>query len=86
MDTLDRLLKGEYDGHVMPLFFQHGEDGETLRRMIRAIRSAGIDQVCVESRAHPDFCGPLWWENLDAILDECKKTGMRLWIAAKAAL
>ncbi len=44
------------------------------------MRSAGIRQCILESRPHPDWLGPGWWESLDAILDEAGKLGMRVWV------
>ena len=44
------------------------------------MRSAGISQCIVESRPHPDWQGPGWWESLDAIFDEAQRLGMRVWL------
>ncbi len=78
--TIERLLDGEWDNHILPFFWQHGEDGETLREMMAAISGAGCGAVCVESRPHPDFCGPKWWQDMDVILDEARRRGMKVWI------
>ena len=67
-------------GHIAPLFWQHGEPPERLRQEMRAMRSAGIRQCILESRPHPDWLGPGWWESLDAILDEAGRLGMRVWV------
>ncbi|MCD8380085.1 MAG: hypothetical protein LUC95_07205 [Lachnospiraceae bacterium] len=64
----------------MPFFWQHGEDEATLREMMAAIDGANCRAVCVESRPHPDFCGPKWWADMDIILDEAKKRNMKVWI------
>lgn len=34
----------------------------------------------MESRPHPDFLGPKWWEDLDVIMDEARKRDMKVWI------
>ncbi len=78
--TIERLLAGEEENHVLPFFWQHGEDEETLRKMMGAIHGANCGAVCIESRPHPDFCGPKWWADMDIILDEAKKLGMKVWI------
>ena len=51
-----------------------------MRDYMRAIREANIREVCVESRPHPDFAGPDWWRDMDIILEEAEKRGMRVWI------
>ena len=78
--TIARLLAGPADNHILPFFWQHGEDEATLREMMAAIDGANCRAVCVESRPHPDFCGPKWWADMDVILDEARKRGMQVWI------
>jgi hypothetical protein len=74
------LLHGEGDNHILPFFWQHGEDEATLRKYMQVIHDANSGAVCVESRPHPDFCGPQWWHDMDIILDEARKRGMKVWI------
>lgn len=78
--TLNRILKGELENHILPFFWQHGEDEAVLRKYMGIIEGAGCRAVCVESRPHPDFCGPKWWKDMDVILDEAGKRGMKVWI------
>ena len=40
--------------YILPFFWQHGEEGETLRRYMGVIQDMGIQAVCLESRPHPD--------------------------------
>lgn len=47
---------------------------------MKVIDESNIKAVCVESRPHPDFCGPKWWADMDVILDEARKRGMKVWI------
>lgn len=44
------------------------------------IHESGIGAVCIESRPHPDFADPGWWRDMDIIMDEAKKRGMRVWV------
>ena len=80
MSRLEDVLAGKPDNYILPFFWQHGEDERTLREYMGAIQESGIGAVCVESRPHPDFCGPKWWEDMDVILDEARKRGMKVWI------
>lgn len=66
--------------HILPFLWLHGEDEETLRDMMRAINEANIYEVCLESRPHPDYAGDMWWRDVDIIIDECVKRGMKIWI------
>lgn len=77
---IKQLLEGNSENHLMPFFWQHGEDEETLREYMKVIDESGCRAVCVESRPHPDFCGEKWWTDMDIILDEARKRGMKVWI------
>lgn len=78
--TVKQVLSGNADNHILPFFWQHGEDEATLRELMGAIHGAGCGAVCVESRPHPDFCGDKWWQDMDVILDEARQRDMKVWI------
>lgn len=75
-----QVLNGQEGNYLMPFFWQHGSDEKTLRNMIAKINECNISELCVESRPHPDFAGPGWWRDMDIILDEAGKRGMRVWV------
>ena len=77
---ISRLLQNKGDNYILPFFWQHGEDEATLRHYMDVIHKANIGAVCVESRPHPDYCGPKWWADMDVILDEARKRDMKVWI------
>lgn len=79
-ELIQNLLEGRTENHLMPFFWQHGEDEATLREYMGVIQKANCGAVCVESRPHPDFCGPKWWHDMDIILEEARKRGMKVWI------
>ena len=68
------------DRPIFPFLWMRGEEEAILRREIEKIAQCGIRAVCVEARPHDDFCGPGWWHDMDIVLDEAKKRGMRVWI------
>ena len=77
---IQALLQGQVENHLMPFFWQHGEEESVLRTYMEKIHESGCGAVCVESRPHPDFCGPQWWHDMDIILEEARKRGMQVWI------
>ena len=79
-EKIKRLLNGEEENYILPFFWQHGEEETVLRKYMEVIEKSNIKAVCVESRPHPDFCGPRWWHDMDIILDEARKRGMKVWI------
>ena len=68
------------EGHIFPFLWMRGEPEGVIRREIQAIYDCGLRALCVEARPHPDFCGPGWWRDMDIVLDEAEKRGMRVWI------
>lgn len=83
---MDRLFQECYTsrlgdtGSVLPFFWQHGEDHETLKAEIDAMRRAGATEFCVESRTHEEFCKDAWWEDFRFMLDYARSLGMRVWL------
>ena len=57
MKRIQEVLENQGGNYILPFFWQHGEDEETLREGMRRINEAGIGAVCVESRPHPEYGG-----------------------------
>lgn len=75
------LVRQDITGnYVLPFLWMKGEPRERIRREIEKIRECGIRAFCVESRPHPDFLGPKWWEDLHFVVDTAKELGMKVWI------
>ena len=66
--------------HILPFLWLRGENEETIREYMAAIHHSNIGAVCLEARPHPDFAGPGWWRDLDIVLDEAHRRGMKVWI------
>ena len=79
-EKIEKVLSGSGGNYILPFFWQHGESEEVLRHYMKVIHECGIGAVCVESRPHPDYCGPKWWMDMDVILDEARKRDMKVWI------
>lgn len=77
---IEKLLQNQEENYIFPFFWLHGEEEAVLRDYMKAIYESNIRAVCVESRPHPDFCGPGWWKDMDIILDEAHKRNMKVWI------
>ncbi len=79
-ERLVQVLANRPDNYILPFFWQHSENETLLREGMARIAESGIGAVCVESRPHPDFLGKKWWTDLDVIMDEAKRRGMRVWV------
>jgi len=78
--ALNDVLNGQEQNYMMPFFWMRDNHHDALRDRVRRVYRSGCRALCVESRTHEDFCGKTWWEDMDAIFDECEKLGMQVWI------
>lgn len=76
----EQVLGGVYDNHVLPFLWLKGEARKTITEYLEQIAGADIREVCLESRTHPDFCRDGWWSDLQFIIDECKRLGLKIWL------
>lgn len=74
------ILNGKEDNYLLPFYWQHGNHRDKIPEQIERIFESGCRALCVESRPHPGFGGPDWWADMDIILEECEKRGMKVWI------
>ena len=77
---LHDVLSGQEANYMLPFYWQHGDHYETIPEEVERIYASGARALCVESRPHKDFCGETWWRDMDLILKESKKRGMKVWI------
>ena len=73
-------LKEKQHNYIAPFLWLQGEDDELIINEIEKIYNCGIRSICLESRVHKDFCGEGWWQNVELILEECRKKDMNVWI------
>jgi len=74
------ILNGKYGNYLQPFYWQHGDHTDKIPEQIQTIYDSGCRAFCVESRPHPDFAGEGWWRDMDIILAEAKKRGMKVWL------
>ena len=77
---LTDVILGREDNYLLPFYWQHGTHRDRIPAQVQRIYDSGCRALCVESRPHPDFCGPDWWADMDIILAECEKRDMKVWI------
>ncbi len=77
---LQDVLNRRADNYLLPFYWQHGTHRDRIPAQIQRIYDSGCRALCVESRPHPDFCGPDWWADMDIILAECEKRDMKVWV------
>lgn len=78
--SVQELLEGRGGSYILPFLWMRGEEETVIRRELSKIDECGIKAVCLEARPHPDYAGEGWWHDVDIVLDEAKKRGMKIWI------
>ena len=79
-ERLADVLCGREENYMLPFYWQHGDHHEKIPEQIKRIYDSGCRAFCVESRPHKDFCGDSWWDDMDLIISEAEKLGMKVWI------
>lgn len=80
MNVFEKIGTDRSENYILPFLWMGGETHGEILHELHKIYECGIREVCLESRTHPDFAGPLWWEDLDVLMSEAKRLGMRIWI------
>ena len=74
-----RTPKGAVRENTGPLFWLHGTETEArLREYVGRVDESGQGILTIESRPHIDWMRAGWWRDVDIVLDECKKRGMKV--------
>ena len=78
---LEECLSNQVPGkYLFTFLWMHGEEQSVLREEIEAIYHCGIREFCVESRPYEQFEEEPWWTDMEYVLQEAQKRGMRVWI------
>ena len=80
MDRIEKVINGEYDNHMMPFLWMHGEERNVIKDYLEKIAGCGMGAVCLESRPYEAFLEEPWWKDLEFITGECERLGMDVWI------
>ncbi len=79
-NRLTDVLAGHEANYMLPFYWQHGDHHDTIPEEVERIYRSGARAFCVESRPHRDFGGDGWWNDMDLILSEAARRGMKVWI------
>ena len=81
-NRFQEVLSNRESNYMMPFFWmQNGrKQHEDLRARVAEVEVSGCRAFCVESRTHEDFGGVTWWQDMDVLLDEAEKRGMKVWV------
>ena len=76
-----RSPQGAARENTGPLFWMHGtETPERLREYVGRVDESGQGILTIESRPHVDWMREGWWRDVDIVLCECRKRGMKMMV------
>lgn len=76
-----RSPKGAVRENTGPLFWMHGTETEArLREYVGRVDENGQGLLTIESRPHKDWMRDGWWRDVDTVIDECRRRGMKAMI------
>lgn len=79
-ERLKDVLCNRGDNYIYPFFWiRPGETGLILNEL-NSVYDCGIRAICVEARPYEGFGEDSWWSDVELILKECKRLGMKVWI------
>ena len=74
-----RVPQGATRENTGPLFWLHGTESEVrLREYVRRVAESGQGMLTIESRPHKEWMKEGWWRDVDIVLDECRRRGLKL--------
>jgi len=78
---LNDCLEDRYNNYLNPFcLVQDTVNKERMIDELRAVYNAGIRSIIIHSHIHNEFGSERWWNDLRALLEECRRLDMKLWI------
>ena len=77
---LKEVLEGREGNHLLPFLWMHDGHHDELAGLVGQVYDSGARAFCVESRPHEHFCEQEWWDDMDVVLSEASRRGMKVWI------
>ena len=76
-----RVPQGVTRENTGPLFWLHGTETEArLRERVGRVAESGQGILTIESRPHIDWMRAGWWRDVDIVLDECRRRGLKMMV------
>lgn len=77
---LNDIINGKEGNHLLPFLWMHDGHHDELPALVQQVYDSGARALCVESRPHEGFGEQSWWDDMDVVLREAEKRGMKVWI------
>ena len=77
---IKEIINHQEENYLFPFFWMHSGETEKIPFRVKKVYESGCRALCVESRPHEAFCEDAWWQDMEIILKEAEKYGMKVWI------
>lgn len=77
---LNEVLSGAEENYMMPFFWLKSDKKDSVVCELDRVEACGAKAICVEARPYAAFATEEWFADLDVIMDEAEKRGMKVWV------
>lgn len=79
-ERLKDTINGKEDNYMLPFFWLKLGHIDSIEAELDRIEQSGIKAFCVEARPYPEFVKDSWFKDMDIIMAEAEKRGMKVWV------
>ena len=79
-ERLKDVLCNRGGNYIYPFFWIRPGEMGLISDELNRVYECGIRAVCVEARPYEGFGEDSWWKDVELILKECTRLGMKVWI------
>ena len=79
-DKLRESLTDKEENYVLPFFWLKVNHHESIVEEMDKFVKCGVKALCVEARPYPEFAKESWFAEMDVIMEEAEKRGLKVWV------
>lgn len=79
-NRLKDVLSGTEDNYMLPFFWLKSNKKDSVITELDRIEKSGARAFCVEARPYAEFATEAWFKDLDVIMEEAERRGMKVWV------
>ena len=77
---LKDALVNEEENYIFPFFWLKINHKETIHEEMEKFVKCGVKALCIEARPYPEFAQESWFSEMDVIMEEAEKRGLKVWL------
>ncbi len=77
---LKDAIVNEEENYVLPFFWLKINHKESITEEMDKFVKCGVKALCIEARPYPEFAQESWFKEMDVIMEEAEKRGLKVWL------